>query len=154
MTFCSSGDQHIGLLLTLLIIKERKKCHYVWWFVRQSTFLQSVLMSSPLIFVQPSYYFVISIVMTYSYIFTVTGGATAYQSSKFFCTHLSHLITVRVNTSCTHLAMSSCCDVAGCLLYGLSFSNSWESFKLWYHSNTIQNVWSIYHFHSKGKFLY
>jgi len=54
-------------------------------------------MNSPLIFVQSSYYFVIIIVMTYSYIFTVIGGATAYQSSKFLCIHLSHLITVRVN---------------------------------------------------------
>lgn len=112
MTFCSSGDWHRGLLLTLLVIKERKKCHYLWWFVRQSRFLQSVLVSSPLIFGQSSYYFVISIVMTYSYIFTVTGGATAYQSLTFLSIHLSHLITVRVNNllhpSCT-VFMLWCC---------------------------------------------
>lgn len=50
--------------------------------------------------------------MTYSYIFTVIGGETAYQSSKFLCIHLSHFITVRVNNllhpSCTVFKLWCC----------------------------------------------
>lgn len=50
--------------------------------------------------------------MTYSYIFIVIGEAIAYQSSKFLCIHLSHLITVRVNNllhpSC-NVFMLWCC---------------------------------------------
>jgi len=89
--------------------------------VRKSRFLQSVLMSSPLIFVQASYYFVISIVMTYSYIFTMIGGANAYQSSKFLCIHLSHLITVTVTNllhpSCTILMLWCCRLLAARLVF-------------------------------------
>jgi len=58
----------------------------------------------------------------------------AYQSSKSLCIHLSHLVSQW--TSSSHLALSSCYDVAGCLLHGLSFNNSWPFFNLWHHSNT------------------
>jgi hypothetical protein len=100
---------------------RKDKCHYLWWFLRQSRLLQSVLVSSPLIFVQSSYYFVISIVRTYSHIFTVICGATAYQSSKFPCIHLSHLITVRVNNllhpSCTVFLLWCCRLFAAWLVF-------------------------------------
>ena len=59
--------------------------------------------------------------MTYSYILTVNGVATVYQSSKFLCIHLSHLITVTVNSllhpSCTVFMLWRCRLFAAWLVF-------------------------------------
>jgi len=95
---------------------------------------------------------IVTSIMTYSYIFTVIGGATAYQSpfaSILAIWYQSERLAPILH--CLHAMMLQAVCCMACLSTIHDHPSNCDITQTPY---TIQNMWSISPFHSSGKVLW